>query len=244
MRRAVGIALAVASVAAAIALAMVATPQGNGLAPAFFILLALLLVGVPSAVWLAVSGQPNVAPGRLPRVFWMGLALIAFAFCGAVFTMLWPPAEYTPIRLTVSPVRWAMTSPERSLRFARLPSGAEVQFRTAFPTLVVGRSLVSTSGTYEVWLHRPDSREYQLQATWQNGVIHLENLQFNSDYAPLGSGLPSLAALNARVEAPKDAFYGPVLFPGYLLYVSLRYDLVWVVTRSNAGVSFESEGAW
>ncbi|MDA8346027.1 MAG: hypothetical protein M0Z66_11155 [Thermaerobacter sp.] len=243
MRRTIGIALTVAIVAAAIAMFAVPAPQGNGLTPAFFILLALLVVGLPSAVWLAVSGQPPATPGRLPQVFWIGLLLLALAYCGSAFTMLWPPYSTGPIRLSTASPQPAMTSPQRSLHFSPLPRRAAAAFHTAFPSLVVGRSLKSTSGTYEVWLRSPGSARFRLQARWQGGTIHLENLQFNSDYTPQGRE-PSLAALRARVQAPKGAFYGPVLFPGYLLYVSLGRDQAWVITRSNAGISAEYEEAW
>jgi hypothetical protein len=225
---------------ALIALLVAPAPAGSGYTPTFYIFIALLIIIVPTAAWLAATRLPEPVPGRLPRAFWIGIALVGAAYCSAATNIVWHPG--TPIALTEMPPLPPATGLHRTLRFMHLPAPIAAQFSDALPAFAVGRALRSTSGAYEVWLRRPGSSSYELQAVWQNGQIRLENLGFNSLYAPQAG--PSLSALAARVEVPKGAFYGPVSFPGYLLYVSLTRDQYYLISRAAAGIAAEQEEAW
>ncbi len=232
--------------AAALVLAMTALVwrwQGLGFTPAMVLLGLLALVGVPTALWLSLGPHPAPAPRRLPRIFWIGLALVVLGIGSAGLSVTASGSATVPIPLTTAQVGiGGGPSPAPTLRFAPLPRALTAAFRTAFPQYVVGKSLESTTGTYEVWLRRPTSSDYALEAMVMQGHIMLENLSVNSLYTRAKPASP--AALARRVSVPRGvSYYGPVRFPGYLLYVSLRHDQYWAVGVS-AGSTSVSGGSW
>ncbi|MDA8346030.1 MAG: hypothetical protein M0Z66_11170 [Thermaerobacter sp.] len=116
--------------------------QSVGFPPLMVLLGLLLLVGVPSALWLSLGSRPAAVPRRLPRVFWIGIALLALGFLDILLGVAGlSPGAAAPISIPMGSGR-----PQDSLRFAPLPKDATTEFRAVFPDLVVGRSLASTDG--------------------------------------------------------------------------------------------------
>lgn len=199
--------------------------QGAGFAPGLVIAGLLLLVGIPSALWLSLGPRSSAPPRRLPRVFWIGTALLGFGAL-ALLAGIATPASY-PQAMAVP------TGRHTTARFAPLPQRAVREFGTVFPGLEVGRALRVSDGNYEVWLRRPGARTYRLQATWRNGSIQLENLGVNAVYTG-GSQTPPKGSRYAGYD-------GPVAFPGYDLYVSRATASYQVLSGGGMAVS---GGAW
>lgn len=190
--------------------------------------LAVLLLA-PVALRVLLSRRAAPAGGGLPHAIWFGLALMAAGFLGASTLFAVPQISTYRFHLTTQ-VGYSGPSPSPKLRFSALPPAASAAFRTAFPNLVVGRSLYSSTGAYEVWLRRPGHRTFALQAIWRQGEIQVQNQDLNTSYTGRQGTLPGRAVLQEHLQVPKGDL-GPFDFPGYVVFVSLPKDQIWAVYR-------------
>lgn len=208
--------------------------QAFGFSPGLAIVGILCLVGVPGSLWLVLGRRPAASLRPMPRTFWLGLLLVAVGLLGSLLGI--PAGSYGAPSLS-----FASSSPPQRLHFVALPRRVTDRLHVLFPRLTVGRTLRPTGAgqagsLYEIWLRRPGARTYTLQITWAKGGVQIENQGLNTLYQPR-SGTPlSLSALRGRYRFNVPV-YGPVVFPGYVLYVSLSKDYAFVIDRLSGNVA-------
>ena len=208
--------------------------QALGFTPIWTAIGLLAIVGVPSAIWLSLGARPS-RPRRLPRIFWLGLALLLL---GLVASQPW----YTVTRFT-RPVPITVgqngVMPGNSMSRTALPAHVQTALWRIFPSFSVGEAwsvVDAPQAEYEIWLKRPGETGFALQAFWQGGTIRIENQGSNSLYTSgRGRELP-LASLTASYR-PGKGVLGPFVFPGYLLYLAPATGESWTIDRYTAGES-------
>lgn len=217
---------------------LIARWLGAGFSPLLIVVGLIVVVGVPSALWLALGRVPGAGSRRMPRAFWVGLAMIVGGFASFSAGLVTHGSQTTSYAITSAP----SGAPARTLRFAALPTAGPTDLRIVFPHLVVGRVLHSSDGTYEVWLKTPGARGYSLQVTWAQGQVQVENQGINTTYSPRTVVHLSQSQVRSLAKLPKGV-YGPVAFPGYVLYVSLSLDQYWAIASDGTSGTVTG-GTW
>lgn len=190
-----------------------------GFTPALLVLGLIVVVGIPGALLLALGRHTPLRERRMPRSFWIGVGLIAF---GLLAVQPWFAVTTRNGPIPLGPIFRSVTSGTAStMRFAPLPEKVRATFAAVFPNLAVGRSLAVTgyrANSYEVWLRRPDSNSFALQAFWSEGTVRIENQALNTDYLRRPGHPMKLPEVERMYTVPKGVL-GPFAFPGYVLYV-------------------------
>lgn len=198
------------------------------------------LFGLPVVAWLWLERHVTGRSRPLPRLVWVGVGLMAI---GALFV----GSGLTSVTTSTGPVQGRLPTAGGGspLHFTAVPAGARNAVSAAFPGLVAARALTTKSRAYdEIWLRRPGTKRYALQVMWypDNGMtLQVENLQWNTAYTPRrGRPLP-LRTIN-RMVGLRSPVSGPYLFPGYLVYLSLRGGMETEVDRLTGKIL--NTGEW
>lgn len=207
--------------------------QAVGFSPVLAVTGLLCLVGLPGGLWLLLGRRPSVAR-LMPRTFWVGLALILVG-------LIWVLLGITAGAAGGQTLGVSSSTPGQRLRFVRLPSAVVGRLKVLFPNLIVGRTLrlvglAKVGPVYEIWLRRPGMRTYALQVSWMNGQVQVENQGLNTLYYPREGTPLSLSTLRGRLHFSAPV-YGPVVFPGYVLFVSLSKDAAFAIDRLSGNVA-------
>lgn len=231
---------AVGGLALLVALAIITLSLvARALSPFWFVISALLLIAGAIVLGFSLySGQ--TVPGKLPRIFWLGLGLVLGGLLVAQPWFTVTTFKY-PVRIDVEMVGYG---PPTSLQRATLPASIDHELRLAFPRFRSGEAWQVVGGdtpTYEIWLRQRVGSGFALQVLATGGQLQIEDEQQNTLYTgSRGQEIP-LRRLKAMFKDGRGVL-GPYVFPGYLLYVAPHVAQYRTVDRYTA--SLAGGGGW